>query len=267
MLLWLLLAVALGIFIAISFIEDEESELMALKKAGFRETLTKIAESEEILPDSLTVLALNDSLVSGDSVSNHGGVSPVILEPDTTVKQIFIFGDSMTILIAARLAAYGRQNGYKVSSLTWDSSSTVIWSNSDTIEKYMKEINPDFVMITLGSNELFLQHFESRKPNVKKIIDKLAGIPFIWIGPPNWKEDKGFNDMMESVLPRGTYFRTEGMELDRGPDHVHPTRRAGALWADSVMRWIVKSPHPIRAEIPDSSIGSPRFDSHYIKAH
>lgn len=250
--IWIILAIALIIFAGLSFLDEIKIGNYTLQKAPFKETLL----SEKIPESPYVETAEIDSLTGKAKLA----------EPDTTVKSILIFGDSMTILIANRMAAYGKQNGYKVTSVTWDSSSSVGWSGCDTLENYIRIARPDFIMVTLGSNELFLQNFDRRSPYIKKLIDKIGDIPFVWIGPPNWKDDKGFNDMMVRTLPPGTYFRTEGMTLQRGPDHVHPTPAAGALWTDSIMRWIKTSPHPILSEFPDSAIGKPGHNAYYLKA-
>ncbi|MCH5224271.1 MAG: hypothetical protein J1E82_09540 [Muribaculaceae bacterium] len=55
-----------------------------------------------------------------------------------------------------------------------------------------------------------------------------------------------------STLPKGTFFRTEGMDLKRGPDHIHPVQSAADLWVDSIMRWMPSSAHPILSAYPDS---------------
>lgn len=136
-----------------------------------------------------------------------------------------------------------------VHSVTWDGSSSVAWGDSDKVDNYIKEYKPDFIFVTLGSNEVFLQNFDARAPNVKKLISKFGKIPFVWVGPPIWVENRGFDDMMERTLPKGTYFKTD-MELQRGPDHIHPTPKAGVQWTDSVMRWMRRSPHPIKTVKP-----------------
>lgn len=256
-LLWLLLSVALVIIVTIAFLDSAEFGGIELKQAPYRDVL--LAEEQPAEPGEYHIASTDstDWAVVGEGVT---------AEPDTTVKTVLIFGDSMTILVANRMAAYGKQNGYSVSSVTWDSSSSVGWSGCDTLDNYIARVHPDFIMVTLGSNELFLQNFDRRRPYVEKLVEKFGDIPFVWIGPPNWKTDKGFNDMMEKTLPTGTYFRTEGMDLPRGKDNVHPTPRGGVMWTDSIMRWMPKSRHPIPSEVPDSSIGTPRHDYHYLKA-
>ncbi|MCH5225809.1 MAG: hypothetical protein J1D77_07390 [Muribaculaceae bacterium] len=239
--LWLLLMAALAIFVGVSFIKDDINiGGYNLTKARFPETLLAKEEGMAQRPDTL----LADTLKAQE---------PIVVEPDTTVHNILIFGDSMTHNLAMSISKYGTKNHYKVTGVTWESSSIPGWSNSGKIQTYIDQTNPDFVIISLGSNEMELRHFDRRIPDVKKIIDQVGDIPFIWVGPPLWKEDKGVYEMLQSILPAGTLFRIgTDVEIQRGPDHVHPTRRGADAWTDTLMRWIRTSPHPILTELPDS---------------
>lgn len=279
MMLWTLLGVALVIFIVISFFAGEDS---VLKPAGFKDALTKEEVAEDSSPGDSSVVDMSlakEGMVftdtageivarvdaKGRAVDSAG--QPVDIksmpevdnrpmhEPDTTVGSVLIFGDSMTILLARRLGEYGKKNGYMVHSVTWDGSSSVAWGDSDKVENYIREYKPDFIFVTLGSNEVFLQNFDARAPNVRKLVSKFGNIPYVWVGPPIWVENRGFDDMMERTLPKGHYFRTD-MELQRGPDHIHPTPKAGVQWTDSVMRWMRRSPHPIKTVKPSAGGGS-----------
>ena len=177
------------------------------------------------------------------------------MEPDTTVHNVLVFGDSMTHHLAMSIAKYGSKNHYKVTGVTWESSSIPGWSGSSKIKKYIEMVQPDFVIISLGSNEMELKHFERRIPDVEKIVEQLDSMPFVWVGPPLWKEDKGVYSMLEKALPKGHLFKIgTDVEISRGPDHVHPTRKGADVWADTLMRWISRSQHPILTEYPDSGI-------------
>lgn len=241
---------ALIVVLVFAFVEFDN---VPLKKGPFKEVLLADKQAE-------------DSIAAADSIVEQAGEKQTVQEPDTTVKSVLLFGDSMTILVANRMGAYGKKNGYKVAAITWDASNSVGWSSADTLEKYIDKYNPDFLMVVLGSNELFLQNFDARRPSVEKLVKKMGDIPFVWIGPPNWQEDKGFNAMMERTLPKGTFFKSEGIELQRGPDHIHPTPAAGAIWTDSIMRWMPKSAHPILAELPDTTMKNGVHSSVYIRA-
>ena len=117
----------------------------------------------------------------------------------------------------------------------------------------MEMAKPDYIIISLGSNEMGLKNFERRIPDIKGIVEQLGDIPYIWVGPPLWKEDAGIYSMLNKALPPNKIFKIEDPGLiQRGPDHVHPTRRGADEWADTLMRWIKKSDHPILTEVPDS---------------
>lgn len=240
MALWLLLTVAIVIFVGLSLGKDISIGKHTLSKASFPETL--LAKDEE-----------TQEFIAADTIE------PAIVEivqPDTTVHNVLVFGDSMTHHLAMSIAKYGTKNNYKVTGVTWESSSIPGWGNSGKLQKYLEEVKPDFVIISLGSNEMELKHFERRIPDVRKIVEKLDTIPYIWVGPPLWKEDKGVYAMLEKTLPRGVVFKAEGIDIPRGGDHIHPTRKGADIWADTLMRWVSHSPHPILAEKPDSGTGT-----------
>ena len=237
--MWLLITVAMVIFVGVSLHEDITLWGHTFTKARFPETL--FAKEEVDLPEETTA---SDTLEI---------VEETVVEPDTTVHSLLIFGDSMTHNLAMSISKYGTKNHYKVTSVTWESSAIPGWANSGKIPKYLQEVKPDFVIVSLGSNEMELRHFDTRIPEVKKIVEQLDTLPFVWVGPPLWKEDKGVYAMLEKSLPKGVLFETDrGIEIPRGGDKIHPTRRGADLWADTLMRWIGRSAHPILVEVPDS---------------
>lgn len=248
--LWLLIALSLIIFLLLSF-SDYEFRIgsWSPKKAPFAETLTSVPL---------------DSIIKADS-----GVEveePIKAETDSLPKSILIFGDSMTYNLALRLAQYAKQNGHQIHAVNWDSSNTRTWAQCDTLTNFIKRYDVDFVFVSLGSNELYIKNPEKRLPDIKRILEMIDTIPYVWIGPPNWEKDSGLNDMLEKVCRRGAYFRTDGMELARKKDHIHPTREASALWIDSIMRWIPSSAHPILCDYPADSIGKQNPHITFLKA-
>lgn len=185
---------------------------------------------------------------------------------DSMPKSILLIGDSMTLNLAYRLSKYAKHNGHEFHAVNWDSSNTRIWGASDTLSHFIKEFKADFVFVSLGSNELYLKNPDSRREDVRRILRQIDALPYIWIGPPNWKEDFGINDMIASECRPGSFFRSAGMEFKRKKDHIHPTRDASALWIDSIMRWIPKSAHPILCETPPDSLGKVNPHVEFLKA-
>lgn len=249
--LWLIVAVSLIVFLVISFVDDISVGGWTIKKAPFSENL----------------LAKEDSVDRNSDLFADSLAGKVIeAKTDSVPKSILIFGDSMTLNLALRLAQYAKQNGHTLHSVNWDSSNTKIWADCDTLRHFIREFDVDYVFISLGSNELYFKNPESRLPYIKKVLEMIDTIPYVWIGPPNWQKDSGINDLLERTCRSGSFFRTDGMELARKKDHIHPTRAASALWVDSIMRWMPKSAHPILADSPSDSIGRANANVTFLKA-
>lgn len=257
--LWLLLTLALVLFVGVSFIDSDKLDSWSggrIRQAPFREHLLA-TENDSVpgVPISENPMDVPDSIYRPEPV-------PV----DSAGQSLLVIGDSMTLNIALRMAEYAKQNGHTIHAVNWDSSNTKIWASCDTLDSYISKYDVTYVFISLGSNELYLKNPQSRKPYVETILAKIGELPYVWIGPPNWKEDAGINDMLEATCRPGSFFRSAGMEFERKKDHVHPTRRASALWVDSIMRWMPKSSHPILAEVPSDSIGRAPANVTYLKA-
>ncbi len=257
--LWLLLSVALSIIAFVSFYEDLQFGSWKVKKAPIQETL--LAEKNSGHSDSNSTDTIGLNIQNPDNKEEN-----IIIETDSLPQSIFIFGDSMTFNLALRLAEYAKMNGHQIHSVNWDSSNTKIWAEHDTLRYFISKYHPSHIFVSLGSNELYFKNPESRAPYVKRILEVIDTIPFVWIGPPNWKEDSGINDMLEKMCGKGNFFRSAGMEFKRKSDHIHPTRQSSALWVDSIMRWLPKSSHPFVVELPHDSIGKSNPHVVFLKA-
>ncbi len=255
--LWLLLALALIIITAIALFEDD------IKIGEWNMKKAPIADNLLCARDSVGDNFIIDE--KGDTISLETP-EPEGIKTDSLPQSLFIFGDSMTFNLALRLAQYAKQNGHSIHSVNWDSSNTKIWAEHDTLQHFINLYKPTQIFISLGSNELYFKNPESRAPYVKKILEVIDTIPYVWIGPPNWKEDAGINDMLERICKKGSFFRSAGMEFKRRSDHIHPTRQSSALWVDSIMRWIPSSSHPFVVERPADSIVKSNPNIVFLKA-
>lgn len=210
------------------------------------------------LYDNLTAEA--DSVVDSvgrDPLSEGRPVFPV--EPDTASQSILIIGDSMLEGINPRLAAYAKENGHRLNSVIWYSSTTEYWGACDTLKVFLRRFKPTFMFISLGANELFVKDIKSKRDKyVKNLLKQIGDIPYVWIGPPNWKEDTGINEMIKANVPEGSFFVSDGMHFDRTSDGAHPTHESAAAWVDSIARWMpAHCGHPIRMDKPSAAKGRP----------
>ena len=61
------------------------------------------------------------------------------------------------------------------------------------LDYYLQQVKPTYVVICLCSNELFVRDLDQREEYIKTIISKIGNVPFVWISPPNWKDDTGIH--------------------------------------------------------------------------
>lgn len=159
-----------------------------------------------------------------------------------------------------RLAAYADHNGHELYVVIWYSSTSESWGTSDRLRGYISRLNPDYIFICLGANELSVRDIAARRERyVQSIIADIGDIPYLWIGPPNWKPDTGINDLIAANTAPGTFFRSDGMHFERKADGAHPTAASAAAWMDSVARWMPRGcANPIPLEAPEAARGRAR---------
>ncbi len=230
-----ILIIPLCIIIAYSFYDKEFSiGEFVFQKTGISKHFKTDTDSKPN-PDSIKIseVPMTDSIavVKKDEIIC-----------DTTSQRILIFGDSMIEGLSRRLRQYASENNHDVLNVIWYSSSTKIWAQyQDTLTYYLKQFEPTYIMISLGGNELFVRDLDSRDKYIKTILEKVDTIPYIWIGPPNWKEDTGINRLIEQNVGTHRYFPSKDLAFERKKDGAHPTYTSASKWMDSVAVWITNS--------------------------
>ena len=239
--LWALLAVAFAVIVCLSAFSPVTIGPYELRDSGIADYLTRSTKESD---------AFEEVLIATDSIVQN--LSPEPAPIDTTAKILLFIGDSMLEGLSPRLAAYAKHNGHTLYSVIWYSSTSEVWGRSGKLKSYIEKIKPDFVFICLGANELFVKDIINKRDKyVKTLISEIGDLPFLWIGPPNWKPDTGINQLIADNTERGEFFLSDGMHFDRTKDGAHPTRKSAQLWMDSVVRWMpANTPHPFILEVP-----------------
>lgn len=242
--LWTLLAAAFAIFLVFSCFDSVTIWGVELRSSGMAQRLTR--EPQE-------------ASAADAGAAETAALIAEKIETDSSKQSILLIGDSMLEGLNPRMAAYARENGHTLNSVIWYSSTTVYWGNCDTLRRFIRRFNPTYIIISLGANELFVKDIaQKREGCLRYILEQIGNIPYLWIGPPNWKEDTGINDMIARNVKPGCYFRSDGMHFDRAKDGAHPTHASAALWVDSIARWMpLHSSHPILMETPEAAKGRP----------
>lgn len=242
-----LLLVAFMLFAGLSFFKDGIEESFGFNTATFASDLLSTPDDELELADMVTT----------DSASGKATTTVERAPLDTTKKNILFIGDSMLERLSPRIAAYAEENGHQMNTVIWYGSSTEVWATSGRAKEYIRKYRPDYIIISLGGNELFITDIIARRTKyVKQIVADFAGIPYVWIGPPNWKKDTGINKMIQSVVPKGNFYLsyTPDQHYDRAKDGAHPTPASAAKWADRICKWIVEeSNNPIVLNLPQKA--------------
>lgn len=171
---------------------------------------------------------------------------------DSSKQKILITGDSMSEVLYLAFREYGKKNGHEIVGSIKYNTRTVQWAEDKTLKKLIEKYEPTLVIMSLGGNELFIRNIKEREPAIRDVIKQAGNTKFIWVGPPNWKNDTGLNDLIAENLPPTQFFLSKNLKLDRLSDGAHPTRAAGEIWADSIALWITeKSKFPIVLERPE----------------
>ena len=236
--LWTLLLAALMFFVALSFWQDGiRVGAFDIKTAPFVQNVRDLFVVSRQVPV--------DTVEQDDKWR-----APV----DTTAKNLLFIGDSMLEGLAPRLAAYCDVSGHTLVEVIWYSSSTLYWGESARLTELINKFHPDYIFVCLGANELYVPDIKrARRPYVRKILAEIGNIPYVWIGPPNWDEDTGINDLLAQELGRGCFYLSANDEFERSRDGAHPTRASAQKWMDRVIKWMDTScAHPIRLNKPEA---------------
>lgn len=242
--LWMLLLTAFAVFAVSSAFDMPEIGGRKLKSSGMSDALFADRNGDS------SALPAADTLAADTTTVAERPMWP--MPCDSLPKTILFIGDSMLEGLGPRMAAYADHNGHTLYEVMWYSSTSEVWGRSDRLAGYIDMIKPDYIFICLGANELFVKDIaEKRTKYVDRILADIDTIPYLWIGPPNWREDTGINDLIASRTPQGSFFLSDGMHFERSKDGAHPTHQSAAAWLDSVARWMPEhAKHPILMETP-----------------
>lgn len=245
-----LLLVSFILFTSYALMPDDIDISLVLKKRNLQNAFVQNASTPQSIIDSTTANKCQQDSAQTDYYILNG-----IL--DTSHQRFLLIGDSMGEYLRLRLNDYCTKNGHTMQSVIWYSSTTESYGTSDTLAHFIQEYKPTYVLITLGSNELFARNIkEKRDSYVKHILEQIGNIPYVWIGPPNWKEDTGINDLIVENVGDGRYFESKKLTFQRGKDHAHPVRSSAFKWMDSIADYLYHdAAHRVTMEFPDKAAG------------
>ena len=203
------------------------------------------AASDSISADTIVVVAV-------DTIA----VEPVPLPLDTAGKRILFFGDSMIEGLSMRFADYARENGHQLYTVCWYGSTTTGWAhNLDTLQSFLRWSEADYVVVSLGGNELKVKDLDNRAENIRIIQRALGSRPTIWVAPPSWVKNPTITGVIRGEVGDKRYFDSTRLTYTRGSDKMHPTFGSASRWMDSIAVWMSspQTAHPIKMDFPKAT--------------
>lgn len=156
--------------------------------------------------------------------------------PSLAGKLVLHVGDSMvggnwglTRALEQKFSAEGAKfvRDYKVSE------SIISYDHSPKLKSLLEKHHPDIVILTLGTNDVFVPYPASMAANVQNIVKRIGARECYWMGPPTWKPDTGIVNVLKDNVTPCKFYDSSSLKLQRSGDGIHPTDRGGADWATS----------------------------------
>jgi lysophospholipase L1-like esterase len=168
---------------------------------------------------------------AGFAIEREGG-----LVVAAEAERVLHVGDSMVPLVGnyLRKVVWSKKRKYYIQSVA--SSSSLDWGSKRWLQDAMYKYDPDLILISLGSNELFDPNPGRRTAAVKQMVDDTRGRACMWIGPPLWKKDTGIVEVVKKNLGHCRYFDSAALSLPRMEDGRHPNWTGGWRWANAVWK-------------------------------
>ncbi len=251
--LWKIIFLLIFVFSTLTIYSFYEKTIkifnVEIEKTEIKEIITSTFLNDKKI-DSLFLMVKKDSIIKKESI-----------ELDSLSKRILLIGDSMLEGFMLRMKDYCEENNHYLKTVIWYSSQTKWFGSCDTLSYFINKYNANYIILVLGANELFVRNIEKKRDKyVKNILKQLGkdSLKFVWIGPPNWKEDTGINNLIQKYLDNTQFFFTKNISLNnpnfkRYKDGAHPKKESSKMWADSVASWIMKkSKYPIFLNKPNN---------------
>ena len=160
-------------------------------------------------------------------------------------ETIVLLGDSLAEGMQSQFSALARKNHYLFSSKTKRGSTIDFWSKN--IESIIAAEHPSILIVSLGTNDSFLQDPKSQVGHIQKIKKASIenNIKLAWIMPPELPERAAGKEMIRDIIqkeirPPDVVVEVAESKNERSPDGIHFTTKGYKLWANSIWGWLVE---------------------------
>lgn len=171
---------------------------------------------------------------------------------DSSQQRILFIGDSQAGGMASVLNDYCYENGHKlVATFTWYSATILNFGYSNKVDDLIEKYQPTLIMIVIGLNELYAKDLKKRTSAANLLKAKIGNIPYLWIGPANYVNDLGINQVFEQTATPNRFVLSKDLNLPKATDKRHPNRDGYRIWMEHIARFIQSSDlYNFKFEVP-----------------
>lgn len=209
----------------------------SIKSASLNHQLSDVLNTFQLgtSVDSTQIKAKLDSIHTAwiqDSIEK----SKKFIIPKDSGKKVLFIGDSQLENLRYWVNKKLKDNNYELkASIIWYGSSTKQWALTDTMEYFHNQFKPDFILIALGLNELFVSDLKKREEYCELIKTKLQAldVPYYVLGPAGWVKDRGITAVMSKAFG-DSFYPSHLLNLERANDGRHPSSTGAKNWFQEV---------------------------------
>jgi acyl-CoA thioesterase-1 len=136
--------------------------------------------------------------------------------------------------LALEMATRFKAIGVRYEAVTEASAGLRSFATSGKLAELVRAKKPDMVLLTLGMNNLTVAAPDEYEPDVKYLVAQIGDRPCWWIGPLSIERPE---TGLIAILGRATapcgWSNSYELDIERQPDHIHPTQRGASRWADA----------------------------------
>lgn len=156
--------------------------------------------------------------------------------PAAAARRVLHFGDSMVPLVGNYLKPAVEKAGGRYTSISTASARTVSWADDERLPDAIEQQDPELVLVSLGSNELYVSELDAPKQAIRRIVAQIGDRACLWIGPPAWNKRRQFLNMLAQTVAPCRYFDSTKLKFKRQQDGRHPTFGSSHRWASEVWK-------------------------------
>jgi hypothetical protein len=160
-----------------------------------------------------------------------------------SAQRVLLTGDSMGDGLYLAWRKNRKKGKFDLRYAPWYGSTSEDWGTTTHLEELIADYKPTLVVFSLGSNDLLNHKVKQSGKHLREIVRQLGRTPYVWVGPPNWREDTGINDLIAKHVSKKYFFVSKDLDLERQPDGIHVTFAGSEVWADTIGQWLDRNPH------------------------